>query len=86
MALIAASFIIPFFTSGPVREWGYAIDKYLLIVVVALMIGYFFYAQFEARQYKQCTSCQTGNIIGTTVLLAVQLAILSLGIFFWMAP
>ncbi len=86
MALIAASFAVPLFTSGPVHGWIYTIDKYLLIAVLALMIGYFFYAQYEARKYKQCTSCQTGNIIGTTVLLAVQLAIVSLGVFFWIAP
>jgi len=29
-----------------------------------LMIGFFFYAQYEAKKYKQCTSCQIGNNIG----------------------
>ncbi|MDD3774447.1 MAG: peptide deformylase [Sulfurovaceae bacterium] len=32
--------------------------------VVLLMIGFFFYAQYEAKKYKQCTSCQIGNNIG----------------------
>lgn len=86
MALIAVSFLVPFFASNAVREWVYRGDLYLLPVVVALMVGYFFYAQYEARKYKQCTSCQTGNIIGTTAISAVQLLIVSLGVFFWVAP
>lgn len=86
MGLIAASFLVPFFASGAVREGVYTVDKYLLLVVVALMIGYFFYAQYEARRFKQCTSCQTGNIIGTTAIQGVQLLIVTLGIFLWVAP
>jgi len=35
--------------------------------VILTMIGFFFYAQYEAKQYKQCTSCQIGNNIGMIV-------------------
>jgi peptide deformylase len=85
MGLIAGSFLVPFFASNAVREWVYTIDKYLLIAVVLLMIGYFFYAQYEARLYKQCTSCQTGNIIGTTAILVAQFLIVAAGVFLWAA-
>lgn len=86
MGLIAVSFITPFVASDAVRGWVYRVDQYLLAVVVMLMIGYFFYAQYEARRYKQCTSCQTGNIIGTTAILGLQLLALLLGVFLWIAP
>lgn len=84
--LIALTFVTPFFVSKELRSLFYTIDTYALIAVVLLMIGYFLYAQYEARLYKQCTSCQTGNIIGTTAILGVQLLIVGLGVFFWMAP
>lgn len=85
MALILLSFISPFFVSSDVREWITDIDKVLLLSVVGLMIGYFFYALYESRQYKQCTSCQTGNIIGTLLILAGQWFVVGAGVFFWMA-
>jgi len=85
IALIALSFITPFFVSPKVLEWVYTIDRAMLILVVLLMIGYFFYALYEARKYKQCPSCQTGNIIGTLILLAGQLLIVTAVVFFWIA-
>ena len=86
MALIALSFILPFFASEGVRELVYRIDIYLLIVVPIVMIAYFFYAFYESRLYKQCTSCQMGNIIGTTAIMSIQLLLVGLGTFFWVAP
>jgi peptide deformylase len=84
-SLITLTFILPFFVSDTIREWVYTIDKYALIPVPLLIITYFLYAQHEARLYKQCTSCQTGNIIGTTAILTFQFCIVSLGVFFWVA-
>jgi peptide deformylase len=85
MGLILLSFIFPFFVSPPVREWVYKIDIAGLLLAMILMVSYFFYAQYESRQYKQCTSCQMGNIIGTVAILSVQLLLVSLGVFFWIA-
>lgn len=86
MAFIALSFIIPFFASEEMCKSVYQIDIYLLLAVPVLMIAYFFYALYESRLYKQCTSCQIGNIIGTTAIMATQLLIIALGVFFWVAP
>lgn len=80
------SFLAPFFVSEPVRQWVYRIDIFALMTAVLLMIGYFLYAQYESRLYKQCTSCQTGNIIGTVAILSGQLAVMALGVFWWIAP
>jgi len=86
MGLAALSFIIPFFASPQICEEAYKIDIYLLMSVPVFMVAYFFYAIYESRRYKQCTSCQIGNIIGTTAILAFQLLIVTLGVFFWVAP
>lgn len=42
----------------------YTFEKYGFIAVLLLMVGFFFYAQYEAKKYRQCSSCQIGNNIG----------------------
>ncbi len=59
----------------------YTLEKGALGLNSVLIIGYFFYAQYEARQSRSCTSCQTGNIIGTA-LIAFVMTLLLLGLSF----
>ena len=51
-------------------------ENYLLLSMFSLTILYFFYAQYEGKQYKHCSSCQIGNIFGTTVISLVRTGIL----------
>lgn len=82
MVLIALSCIASSFMSQSAREILAAIDRVALLGVLVLIIGYFVFAQIEVRRYKQCTSCQTGNIVGTTALLLFWLALVGSGVFF----
>lgn len=86
MGLIAVTFATPFFVSQSVQKLIYTMDTYALVGVVLLMVGYFFYAQYESQKFKQCTSCQTGNIIGTVAIATLQLLIIAAVVFTWMAP
>jgi peptide deformylase len=86
LAAIAFTFILPFFVTPEVRALVFMIDKFALLPIPLLMVIYFLYAQHEAKLYKQCTSCQIGNIIGTVAILAFQLLIVALGVFLWIAP
>ena len=86
MGAVLLSFIAPFLVSPEVRQLIFTMDKIALALVPVLMVIYFLDAQHEAKIYKQCTSCQIGNIIGTTVIMALQLLIVSLGVFLWVAP
>jgi len=52
-------------------------QMYASFGVVLLNIVYFFYAQYEGKLYVSCTSCQIGNIIGTTAISLVKLSLLS---------
>ena len=52
------------------------LENYSMIFMLLLLVIYFFYAQYEGKQYKQCTSCQIGNIIGTTLISSIRLLIL----------
>lgn len=48
----------------------------LSFVAGILNIGYFFYAHYEAKRYTSCVSCQSGNIIGTTLLSFAKITFL----------
>lgn len=52
------------------------IENYGMLTMLLLLITYFFYAQYEGKQYKNCSSCQIGNIIGVTAIELVKLLLL----------
>lgn len=83
MVLMALSCVVAPFLSPSAREMLSMIDRFGLLGVLGLIVGYFAYAQIEVRKYKQCTSCQTGNIVGSTALLLFWFALISFGVFFW---
>jgi len=63
------------------QSW-YTYDKFAFFAVIALMIGFFFYAQYEAKKYRQCTSCQLGNQIGIMIKrLVADFALMILAYF-----
>ncbi len=59
-------------------------NKYGYITIWILMLIYFVYAQYEAKKYRQCTSCQIGNqlgIIGKRLAISTIIFLISLFIF-----
>ncbi len=74
---------------APLTTWGknhiaaiIMAKNIFLILVVFVMLGFFFYAQWQAKQYKQCTSCQIGNNIGVIVKRYVAVAIIGIASYF----
>jgi len=57
----------------------YTFDKIAFPLVIVLMIAYFIYAQYEAKKYKQCSSCQIGNQIGIIAKRVGAAIVLALG-------
>jgi len=57
-------------------------QNYIMSTMLFLIVVYFFYAQYEGRQYKHCTSCQIGNIIGTSVVSLIKLIVLFIANYF----
>ena len=51
-------------------------ENYAMLTMLVLTVVYFFYAIHEGRQYKNCSSCQIGNIIGVTAITLAKLAVL----------
>ena len=62
--------VLSFFMQNSI--WQYQV--YASFAVLALQISYFFYAQYEGKQYSSCVSCSIGNIIGTTIISMVRLS------------
>ena len=60
----------------------YTVDKFLLPLVFVLMIGFFFYAQYEAKKYSRCSSCQIGNNIGVIIKRTVAAIVFAIAAFF----
>jgi len=52
------------------------VENYAMLIMFVLLVVYFFYAQYEGRQYKNCSSCQVGNIIGVTAISFAKLLVL----------
>ncbi|WP_345992261.1 peptide deformylase [Sulfurimonas sp. HSL-1716] len=57
-------------------------ENYIMIAMLTTSVIYFFYAQYEGKQYKHCTSCQIGNIIGSTAISLIRLIILFVANYF----
>lgn len=62
--------------------WQY--QTYLFSSAIVLNVIYFFYAQYEGRKFTSCTSCQIGNIIGTTAISLIKLFVIILLSYFIM--
>ena len=52
------------------------VENTIMMTMLAMLVFYFFYAQYEGKQYKHCTSCQIGNIIGSTAIAFIRIVIL----------
>ena len=74
--------LLSFFVSTETVTSIIAVENTLMLTILALIILYFFYAQYEGKKYKHCTSCQIGNIIGTIVILSMKLLLLFLANYF----
>jgi len=70
--------IISFFLSPEMTTTLKIIENYLIVSLFALVVVYFFYAQYEGKQYTNCSSCQLGNIVGTALIQSTKIFLLFL--------
>lgn len=68
---IVLAAIASFFVAEDTRSSLYTFVQYGSAATAILLIGYFFVAYYESKKYSACTSCQVGNIVGTTIKYAV---------------
>jgi peptide deformylase len=71
-----------FFVDGTLFDELNTTLDIMIATLFGLIVVYFFYAQYEGKQYKHCSSCQIGNIIGTSALLLLRTSLLAGAKFF----
>ncbi|MDM5272299.1 peptide deformylase [Sulfurovum sp. zt1-1] len=80
--IMGLTLVSPFFNlSKETLNTLYTLDKFLLPIIFVLMIGFFFYAQYEAKKYSQCSSCQIGNNIGVIIKRFITGIVLAIGAY-----
>ena len=80
MIAMVINLLASFFVEKSLWEYQF----YTSFGVLTLSIVYFFYAQYEGKKYTSCTSCQIGNIVGTTVIVFIKLFVIMSVSFFFM--
>lgn len=77
------SLFAPLLSLSP-KVMGYIIlfHKIALPLVIILMVVFFFYAQYEAKRFSQCSSCQVGNNIGVIVKRVTVATLLAVAGYF----
>ncbi len=85
--LMALTLLTPLFSfEKSTVEKIYLFDKIAFPAVIVLMIGFFLYAFYESKKYRQCSSCQVGNNIGVVIKRTVAAAVLAAGAYFLVNP
>ena len=83
-ALMILNLIASFFVSSETKELLWHYQLYASFAVVGFDLFYFFYGLYEGHKYKQCTSCQVGNFIGTVAISFVKLTLIMLLSYYFM--
>lgn len=78
----AIGILIGLFLSTPIVANIKTYENYLTSTLLGLLIVYFFYAQYEGKQYTNCMSCQLGNIVGTAAIEGSKILILFFASYF----
>jgi len=84
---MAISLFLPLFniSKETLSSW-YTYDKFTFPMVIALMVGFFIFADYEAKKFKQCTSCQVGNNIGVVVKRGIFALVCIVSAYFIVNP
>ncbi len=78
----ASLFAALFHFSKETLQKIYTIDKFLFPSILILMVGFFIYAFYESKKYRQCSSCQVGNNIGVVIKRSVLALVLAIATYF----
>lgn len=82
-----ASLVLPLFVDADeTLQQLYFFEQLLSSLMLVLIITYFFYARYEAKQQKVCSSCQTTNIVTISAVSAGLLALFFTISYFWINP
>ena len=82
-----ASLFAPLFTdAAETLAKVYLFEQILSTVILILIIIYFFYAQYESKRQRVCTSCQTTNIFALSMFASAKLIVFFIAGYFLVNP
>ena len=73
--LMVVNFVASFFVSQELKSSLWTYQLFASFGVVGFNILYFLYGLYEGHKYKQCTSCQVGNFIGSVAISFIKLSV-----------
>jgi len=84
LALIVGSVgvVLELFVSDTFAHTLKSIENYIMLFVLLAIVVYFFVANYEGKKYSNCTSCQIGNILGTSFIQSIRLGLLAIANYF----
>jgi len=84
LVMFALLFVSLFIGDKEIVQTLWNTQLYLSLCATLVNIGYFFYAHYEAKKYMSCVSCQSGNIIGTTLIAFIKISVVMVASYFAM--
>ena len=82
LVLGAVGTVVGLFASDTLVATLKSIENYLMLFILFAIIIYAFVANYEGKKYTHCTSCQIGNILGTSFIQSIRLGVLALANYF----
>jgi len=78
---IAFLFVVSFiFSEEKEKIWDYQL--YISYITLLSTSIYIIYGQYEGKKYSSCTSCQIGNLLGTSFILFIRLSVVMILSYF----
>jgi len=74
--------VLGLFVSDEFAQTLLSIEKYIMLFVLFAIVVYVLVANYEGQKYSNCTSCQIGNIVGTTFIQFIRLGVLAVANYF----
>jgi peptide deformylase len=84
LALIvgAVGTVLGLFVSDTLAQTLKSVENYMMLFILFAIMVYFFVANYEGKKYSNCTSCQIGNILGTSFIQSIRLGLLAVANYF----
>jgi len=79
---MALAVVVAFFVEEATKTQIWQFELYSFGGVVVFNLAYLFYGLYEGKKYKQCTSCQVGNFIGSMFISLARVSVLMVVAYF----
>ena len=76
----------PLFTDDALLGTIHTTTIFIAALTMMIIAGYYFYADYEVKKYKSCTSCQSANTLANSAIYFVLTLFLLIGSYIFIKP